>query len=336
MTYNLLGNRISALPVSEYCALSAKLSAQHGAGRAAALSSAFHAKTAGAPDAHEKLARLSAEEREEILDWATPTPVTILGIECTYENAWKELPVGLSATGEWVEAGDATTCGTLDFAWPIPVTDGKGGIAAVADMKKTPWTCSGPDSLQLLTYGYALAKKLGFARFMVGLWIIESAEWVWSPTVYSVEGFEGFDLWGRIAHAATNRSDEASYGDHCSNCYARLHCPEYTAPAALADTVLAPVVVDGAIDDPVKLGELLAYCERTEAMIKKVKDHAKEAARRGLKVLHPESGKQLQFIKCKSPEALDRVALFEAIPEAKRFMKRGDGYQRAMWQKAKS
>jgi hypothetical protein len=334
VTYRLVGNRVSLLPIAAHCGLASKLASQHGAGRAAALSSAFHAKTAGASDASEKLARLTPEELDQIQDWAKPTPVTIQGVSCTYEKALKEQPVGLDENGEWIYDGDAVTCGTLDFAWAVPMNDGLGGIAVVADMKKSTWTTSGPDSLQLLTYGYAQAKRWGFSRFMVGLWIIESAEWVWSPTIYTVEGFDGLDLWGRIYHAAMNRSDEASYGEHCSSCYARLHCPEYTAPAALADTVLAPATVDGAIDDPEALGRLLAYCERTEAMIKKVKDHAKEAARRGLLVKHPETGKELAFIRCKSPEALDRVALFAAMPEAKRFMKRGDGYQRAMWQKA--
>lgn len=322
------GNRISLLPVAQYCQLSGKLSEEHGAGRAAALSSAFHAREAGAPDAKEKLARLTPKELDTISTWKRPSDVTVSGHVLTYKDAAKEQPVGLTLTGDFAESGDVATCGTLDFAW---VHD---GVAFVGDLKKSAWTTSGPDSLQLLAYGYAWAKKHGCRAFCVGLWIIEDAEWRWSDKVYGLDDFESLDLWARIMYAALNVGTEANFGDHCRNCYGRLHCPEYTAPAALADTVLSSAAVGGAIDDPEKLLELLAYVERVEPMIEKVKEHARECARRGVPLKR--KGQVLKFIRCRGRESLNKARLFSEMPEATRFLERGDDYDQARWVKDKA
>jgi hypothetical protein len=327
--YLLRGVRISGLPLSQYCGLSAELGAQHGAGRAAALSSAFHAKASASPDAKEKLARLTPKELNEISMWKTPTPVKVAGKELTYEAAAKEQPVGLTLDGAWADEGEVITCGTLDFAWDLPELD----MVAVADMKKTQWASSGPDSLQLLTYGYAWAAKLKRSKFVVGLWLIEEAEWRWSETVYDVGGFDYLDLWERIVYAARNNQGEASFGPHCGDCYSRLHCPEYTLPASLADSVLSPAALGGAIDDPIKLGEMLAFIRRIEPVIERAKEHAKEAARRGLTVTDPTTGETLKHISCQGRESLNQAKLFAAIPDATRFIERGQPYTQARWVK---
>ncbi len=327
--YIMSGVRISGLPVSQYCGLSAQLGAEHGAGRAAAMSSAFHAQASGDPTAKEKLARLTPKEADTIALWKTPIPVTVLGRELTYADAAKEKPVGLTITGEWADEGEVVTCGTLDFAWDLPEAD----CVAVADMKKTQWASSGPDSLQLLAYGYAWAKKMGRSKFCVGLWLIEEAEWRWSPTVYSVDGFDSLDLWERIVYAALNSTGEASFGDHCSNCYGRLHCPEYTAPASLIDTWLNPVTVGGAIDDAAKLGEMLSMIRRVEPLIEKAKETAKEAVRRGLVVSDPATGETLKAIACKGRESLNQSRLFAAIPEATKYIERGNDFTQMRWTK---
>jgi hypothetical protein len=329
VSYTKSGNRISLLPISEFCGLAAKLSEQHGAGRAAAMSSAFHAKQAGAPDAQEKMARLTAKERETIATWKAPSPVVVNGETLTYEQADKEQPVGLTDSGEWAEDGEVITCGTLDFAWV------RNGVAYVGDMKKTRWSCSGPTSLQLLAYGYAWAKKHGCRAFCVGIWLIEEGEWQWADKVYELDDWSSLDLWGRIAYAATNRSGEAAFGDHCDNCYGRLHCPEYTLPAAHADTVLSAAAVGGAIDDPQKLAELLLFAQRIKGTIDKVYELAKEAARRGEPVKHPTEPKVFGFVQCKGRESLNQAKLFAAIPEATKFIERGESYQQARWLKAK-
>lgn len=329
--YVKIGNRISLLPTTQYCQLAGKLSEEHGAGRAAAMSSAFHAREAGADDAREKLARLTPKELETIAGWHRPIPVTVMGHELTYEEAEKEQPVGLTMNGEFATDGEVLTCGTLDFAW---VHD---GVAYVGDMKKSRWTCEGPDTLQLLTYGYAWAKKHGCHSFVVGLWIIEDAEWNWSPKVYQMEDFSTLDLWGRIAYAAANVGTEASYGDHCSSCYGRLHCPEYTLPALFADSQLAPAVVGAALHDTEesreKLIDMLEYIARIEPLIEKAKEQGRELARRGEPLRR--KGKVLRFIRCKGRESLNKAKLFAAIPSATAFIERGDDYDQMRWVKAK-
>lgn len=322
------GNRISLLPMSQYCQLAGKLSEEHGAGRAAAMSSAFHAREADAGDAKEKLMRLTPKELDAIAGWKRPTDVTVSGHVLTYASALKEQPVGLTIDGDYAASGDVVTCGTLDFCWNYDQ------VAYVGDMKKSAWTTSGPDSLQLLAYGYAWAKKHGCRAFCVGLWIIEDAEWRWSPKVYEMDGFESLDLWQRIKYAALNVGEEASFGDHCRNCYGRLHCPEYTAPAALGDTVLSPAAVGGAIDDPVKLLALLEYCERIEPMIEKVKEQARECARRGVPLKR--KGQVLRFNRCKGRESLNKARLFTEIPEATRFLERGEDFDQMRWCKDKA
>lgn len=320
------GNRISLLPVSRFCGLAAKLSEQHGAGRAAAMSSAFHAHASGAPDAKAKLAQLTPQELTTISTWEKPTPVTVNGEELTYETADKEQPVGITADGEWAESGEVVTCGTLDFAWC------RARIAYIADMKKSRWTTSGPDSLQLLAYGWAWAKKHGCHSFCVGLWIIEDSEWQWSSKVYSVTDFDALDLWSAIKHAALNNDGQASFGAHCGSCYARLHCPEWTMPAAMADTVLGAVAQGGELS-PDKLAEAVEYVQRIKGVIERVEEQAREAVRRGVPVVHPVTGKAWKPTPTKGRESLDQQALFVAMPEAKRFIKRGESFMTFRWVK---
>lgn len=332
------GARISLLPLSQYCGLATELSEAHGAGRAAAMSSAFHAREAGAPDAKEKLARLTPKELETISSWKRPSDVTITApvgpksqftqLVLTYEEAAKEQPVGLTATGEFAEAGEVVTCGTLDFAWVHE------GVAYVGDMKKSAWNTAGPDSLQLLTYGYAWAKKHDCRSFCVGLWIIEDAEWRWSPTVYEMDSLASLDLLGRIVYAALNVTGEANFGDHCRNCYARVHCPEYALPAPLADKFLTKDAVGDAIQEQsgAKLLAMLEFVERVEPMIERVKEEAKERARRGVPV--ERDGKVLKFIRTRGRESLNKARLFAAIPEATKFIERGEDFDTCRWVKA--
>jgi len=337
VSYIKQGARVSLLPVSQFCGLAASLSEAHGAGRAAAMSSAWHALAAKADDAATKLARLTPEERATIEQWKKPSDIKVLGQLLTYEESEKEQPIGLTGDGSFAEEGEVVTCGTLDFAWIVDHPDPFiGRVAVIGDLKKTRWASSGPDSLQLLTYGYAWAKKHGCRAFITGIWVIEDEEWQWSEKVYELDSWTELDLFHRIKSAALNTTGEAAFGEHCNNCYGRLHCPEFTLPAQFAETVLAPVAADsGLIHDGERLGQLFAFAERVAPLIEKAKEMAKEAARRGVKVTHPVSGKQLGFIKCKSPEALNRTKLFAAIPEATKFLERGNGYERMMWGKAK-
>src|SRR6478735_7106933 len=337
MSYTKIGARISLLPISQFCGMAAQLSEAHGAGRAAAMSSAWHAQAAGAEDAPAKLARLTPEERAAIEQWKKPTPVKVLGVELTYEASAKEQPIGLTGDGSFAEEGEVVTCGTLDFAWIVDHPDPFiGRVAVIGDLKKTRWASSGPDSLQLLTYGYAWAKKHGCRAFITGIWVIEDEEWQWAQEVHELDSFAELDLFYRIKSAALNTTGEAAFGEHCGSCYGRLHCPEYTLPAQFAETVLAPVAADsGLINDGERLGQLFAFAERVAPLIEKAKELAKEAARRGAQVKHPVSGKVLTFVKCKGRESLNQARLFAAVPDATQFLERGNSYERMSWSKPK-
>lgn len=325
--YQKTGNRISLLPQSEFCGLSPVISEAHGAGRAAHMSSAFHAMCAQAPDAKEKMARLTPKELQTIGTWKVPTDVEAAGRTLRYQDAEKEQPVGLTLTGEWADEGEVVTCGTLDFAWVVD------GVAYVADIKKSAWTVSGPDTLQLLTYGYAWAKKHGCTAFVTGIFIAESGEWMWDDKVRGLDDFESLDLWSRIVYAATNRSDTGSPGDHCRSCYGRLHCPEWVLPAAAANTVLAPVT-EGGLESctPEKLSELVLYCQKVKATIDKVEEHAKEMSRRGMPVSDGK-GKVWKATQCKGRESLNQTKLLLDHPEMAKYYERGQPYSMFRWGK---
>jgi len=71
-----MGNRASILDVSVFCGQAASR-AREAAGRAAAMSSAFHAMAAGTSNFHALFAGLTDEEREEIVKWKLPTPIKV-------------------------------------------------------------------------------------------------------------------------------------------------------------------------------------------------------------------------------------------------------------------
>ena len=71
-----MGNRASILDVAELCG-QAGIRARDAAGRAAAMSSAFHSLAAGGPDANRLFLSLTAEEQATISGWKLPTPVTV-------------------------------------------------------------------------------------------------------------------------------------------------------------------------------------------------------------------------------------------------------------------
>lgn len=328
MAYLKTGNRISLLPLTQFCGKAAALSEAHGAGRPAAMSTAFHALKAdpGSEDTRRKLLSLTKEEQNEIMLWPTPTDVLLSSGALQYANADKELAVGLDEDGNYVAEGPCLTSGTLDMAWVV------GDIAYIGDIKKTQWTVPTPDTLQLLTYGWAYARKRGVHRFTVGLWIAEDGEWIWSDKAIDMESFEGMELWETIKHAASNTDKGASTGPHCSSCYGRLYCAEHLAPAEFAETWLAPITTGAEISSE-NLSELLVTAERIAGLIEKVKEHAKEAAKRGIILKHPVTGQVYKPSLCKGRESLNLPKLLAEYPQATKFIERGNPYFRTTWRK---
>lgn len=327
MSYTKTGNRVSLLPVSQFCGKAAKLSEEHGAGRAAAMSTAFHAKLAdpGSPDTRAKMAGLSDKEREQIALWKAPTDFELFGETLKYMDAEKEVPVGLTAEGEFVDNGECLTSGTLDMGWVRP------GLAIVADIKKERFTVESPDTLQLRAYAWAWAKAHQITKFLTGIWVATEGEWIWSDAIVDMESFEGLELWETIKHAASNTSGQASTGDHCRSCYGRLHCAEHLAPIELASTWLAPATRgDIEIDE---LTQMLVMAERIEGMIDKVKEHVKEAVLRGAVIKHPTSGKVYKPTTVAGRSSMNIPLLLKDHPDMTKYMRRGNPYERFAWGK---
>lgn len=328
--FRRVGNRISQLPLAQFCGLSSTLSDAHGAGRAAAKSKAFHARCAGEPEAKALFAALTEKERAELALWKEPTTIKVGPVELDYASSEKELFVGLSASGEPVNPRkvETLTCGTIDFAWVREVQGRR--TAYVADIKKSRWTVEGPTTLQLLAYGWAYAKARGCSTFAPGLWIAEDGEWDWHDKFISVDGFDGLDLWETISAAASNRGQEATTGPHCANCYSRLFCPEYAYPLAAAVPGFAPTLSDDAT--PEELGAAILLAQRLGEAAAAVLENAKERVRRGA-LATDEKGRVFRSIQIKGRESLNLPLLLEAHPDATKFFRRGDAFSQFRWLK---
>lgn len=328
--------RMSQLPISEKCGGASRLAAQHGAGRPAAMSKAFHASCADAPGSRQLMDALSPSERAEVAKWKRPID-TAVNEWCLldYASSEKELEVGLDSWGEYtVDAAELLSLGHLDFAWVREV--GGMRVAFVADIKKSIWTTpDGPDSLQLHAYARAYALKNNCAAYCTGIWAATEGEWMWSKDIVVIDGPMGRAMWSRIAFAASN-TDEFSMGDHCKNCFARLHCPEYMLPPAAASTELAPLLGDKSAITSDVAANLILLCKRATDTAKKVVDEIEEMVNRGELRVFDADGKEFRAVKMPGKESFDTEKLQTLLPErAHEFVKRGLPYDQFRWVKPK-
>ncbi len=315
-------NRMSSLPVVQFCPQAARLGAQYGSGRAAAMSRYFHAKCAGVscPDV------VTAEEAEEIDEWQAPTDVTLWdGTVLKYADAYKEL--ALSYPGSTDEDGH------LDFAWSVGPKNDRS--AYVADIKKTQWTTlDGPESLQLMAYAIAFAREMKAVRFCTGIFVASTGEWQWLNRMIEVDSDECRELAARVMAAAENTDGQACTGGHCRDCYARLHCPEHLL--ATVDSVgwLSPIAQGQRLATPDELRGLLLAAQNVKELAEKAIDHVKEAARRGIPVEDPETGKVYKAIQCKGRESVTPKSLREKMgDEAEKYIEQGKPYSMFRWVK---
>lgn len=325
-----MGHRMSSLPVAQFCGKAAPLSEKYGAGRAAVMSSYFHAACAFDPKAKTLALQLTPEDLEEVKEWHSPQTVRLYdgAITLDYESAEKELEVALNAQGEYTEAPaleTAITIGHLDFAWP-KLFNGR-TVVFVADIKKSKWTVSGPDSLQILTYGWAYAKKVGAEAFVPGIWAAQEGEWIWGDW-FDMTDLDSLDLWQRIRHAALNDGD-ANTGPHCRNCYARMHCPEYLFPKDTTGALAA--FSEGREPTPLEVADAYLSAQAMEDIAKRIKDNAKEHARRGGEIIAAD-GRRLVMSERAGRAGFDAKGLAAKHPElAKEFVTRGEPYVVPMW-----
>jgi len=334
----MIGHRPSALPSAQFCAQSALLGAQHGAGRAAAMSSAWHASCAGIAEAAEMMARLTPAEQTIVKSWPKPVDVVLEnGLLLSYKTAERELPVAIDGWGEACkpDSPDCLTAGTLDFAWK------NGETAYVADLKKSKWTSvEGPDSLQLQVYGWAFAKAYGCTAYITGLWIAESAEWQWSHDPVVLDSPEGEAILDRILAAASNGIGQANppycTGPHCASCYSRTYCPEHTLSAAAAETWLAPVT-RGEPPAPDVAADLCARIKAASEILEKAEKQLKAWVERGELVITAPDGKIWVPVMHKGRLGLDKDLAVETFGQdaVDKCMRRGAPHPVWTWIKPK-
>lgn len=325
------GHRISSLPIAEFCGMAPRLAAEHGAGRAALMSSVFHARCAVSPASATMAARLTRDELAEVDTWQKPKPWSLpLGAETitlTYEDAEKELPVGLSRElgAAAHEDEHALTVGTLDMAWHYEVEPGL-LHAFVCDIKKTRWT-SEVDTLQVHAYALAYCALRGCQAYSPGLYIAEEARYVWGETV-DLFSFEAAVLGERITYAA---NAEATYqtGAHCNGCWSRFHCKEHLLPPELASSSLKPFTAEGAVTADNSLVALL-LAQRAKDTAELVIANCKAVAQRhggisdGKKVWRPVIQQGRETV---SPKLLrDRMG-----EDAEQYISRGAEFSSYRW-----
>lgn len=271
-----MGNRISSLPIAQFCSGSVLLGAKFGAGRAAAMSSAFHAIAGEQPDAMAKMARLTQAEQETIRDWHAPEDVDLDdGIWLRWGEATREQFIAMDQDGAFTDdPGKSVTTGHPDGYWVIDHDDVGGEamrIVYVADMKKTDFsTVGGSDSLQLAGYGFTLCDKHEADGYISGEWNITDGEWSWSPMVL-VEGEDAEVLLARILAAAQNTDGQFTQGTHCRDCYGRMHCHEHLLPVMDPEAALYPFSQPGGLTaDNAPL--LLNLYQRAKDLMDVVKD----------------------------------------------------------------
>ena len=278
MKLPLPGSRVSVLPLARYCGLAPKLSREHGAGRSAAMSTAYHTKSAfGAdhPQTRKARDRLTPAELQEIDRWKEPGDVPVEGGSILkYADARKERPLGIGVYREPLPWGDPAclTQGHPDMFWIVTVGDRR--IAYVGDIKRSEWTTiAGPDDLQLMVYALIVCAHYDCCAFATGIWAAEEGSWTWSDLRHLDDPFGDWDeddAWTTIVNAATNQ--ETSTGPHCRGCWYRQFCPEYQVPP---DAALATL---GNIQDVEQISEaqalqLLDLCKRAEETAKNVREN---------------------------------------------------------------
>jgi hypothetical protein len=243
-----------------------------------------------------------------------------------YSEAEHEVTLGMDGWGNHVAIDDprCIVTGHMDFGWCID------GVAYVADLKKSRHTSAeGPDSLQLLAYGFAYASKNKCESFCTGLWIGEDAEWVWSAERVVVDSTKGAELLDRVIAAASNTDPSFCTGPHCRDCYSRTFCPEHLLGAAAAETWLAPVT-KGDPPVPAVALDLIGRIKATKEILDKADKQIKAWCRAGQLTITDKTGKVYGPVMSSGRRTLNEQAVKEAGVDLSPYYETGQPYE-ARW-----
>lgn len=315
----MTGNRMSSLPIAEYCGRAGQL--QNGSGRAAAMGTAFHAycHTGTLPDG------LTEDERAEVLTWHKPADVGVGGgTYLRYQDATTEPEVTLT------EGGEVISVGHIDMVWTYQQQARK--ICYVGDIKRSAFTSAdGPRSLQLIAYGFAWATAHDCDAFACGIWDATGGEWSWGDMI-AMDSEDAIRLWERVVHAAKNVGGEYCTGPHCGSCWQRWKCPAHLLPPDMAETTLAPFTAAGSItqDNAYQLRQIADRASDTVELVDKL---LKEWAKTHGGIDGPD-GKKWLPVQTKGRESFDKARALADHPELSSYMKRGAPYDVFRWVKA--
>ena len=314
------GNRMSNLPITQYCSGAGVLGAKYGAGRAAITSSAFHARAAEQENAGALLAQLTDEELEEIDEWETPgdAPYGTDGDLLRYAEAKREFTLHLTKDGGATEdPTEAVSTGHPDMAW-VGMLEVEGEelvkVAFIGDMKKTDYSSAdGLESLQLMAYGFAYAAQEDCDAFCVGIWNITLGEWDWGQIITT--GLENADLLERVVRAATNTDGTFVTGGHCRNCYQRTHCQEYLLPVQDPEAALYPLSQPGGLNKD-NAPKILDMYHRAKKLLGVVEEQLK-AHSRDVKGITNEEGTKVwrETLTQGGKTTLDKTKLVKHVKE---------------------
>lgn len=271
-------NSPSSLPVTQFCPASGNLSRQYGAGRAAVMSQVFHASCAAETDSQkEELAKLmhslTDDEMQKVMACKKPKEAVFPTFKLLYEDAEKEVEMGLSEDGKCVpyDAENILTKGRMDMGWAVALANESITLAVVADIKWSLWTTGDPDNLQNIAYGLMYADKFNCDELICGIWGGQEGKWNWG-TRWDLLWDKG-TLLEKVKHAAQNVSNEYVTGAHCRQCYARMHCPEHCSADS---SFLSPP--ENASE--VEVARMLLKVQAVEDQVKWAKEYCYECARR--------------------------------------------------------
>lgn len=180
-----------------------------------------------------------------------------------------------------VVAGVPVTHGTADL---VGRDTWDAGLLIVADLKKRDQWIAGKlaqpdDNLQLHAYALAQALAHGFQRYRVVILLVgdETVQDVWSREYTSVEWTPILE---EIQNICAQKPDDGkdpigTAGDHCLNCYPRVHCGHWALPAYEGGDSALAALSDTQGLTPVKRGRALLaikamreLCDRGEEILK--------------------------------------------------------------------
>lgn len=300
------------------------------------MGSAFHAMAANQPDSETLLNRLTPEERAEIATWKRPELAKPLdGIELEYAHAHIEHTVAIRHDGAGTQDNDdpeILSLGHVDMYWLAQDAQGR-PLIVVGDIKRSRWTTSGPDSLQLLAYGYALSQIHNTTGFVPGIWDATNGGWFWGR-FFDMDQ-EGGPLFARIMDAATHTADRPTVGSYCAECYGVQHCKAFVLHAAAAETVLAPMAEGAELTPNNVLSVLLAYEAAKKLYEGPVKEALKLFAERHGGITDPSTGRTWRPVQTGGRESVSVKRVREVFgADADKVVAQGAPVQQYRWVKS--